>query len=100
MGVPGRVPGSAPARQGRTEGARRDVADTPLGPRTLLAGRFVLEDLLDESDEARFWRATDRVLARNVAVHVLPDSDPRASRLLEAARASALVTDGHLLRVL
>jgi serine/threonine protein kinase len=76
------------------------VADTPLGPATVLAGRFVLEDLLDESDEARFWRATDRVLARSVAVHVLPADDPRASQLLDAARASALVTDGHLLRVL
>ncbi|MDX6299936.1 MAG: eukaryotic-like serine/threonine-protein kinase [Nocardioidaceae bacterium] len=76
------------------------MADTPLGPATVLAGRFVLEDLLDETDGARFWRATDRVLARNVAVHVLPDDDPRASQLLDAARASALVTDGHLLRVL
>ena len=63
------------------------MADTPLGPATVLAGRFVLEDLLDETDEARFWRATDRVLARSVAVHVLPDSDPRAGQLLDAARA-------------
>jgi hypothetical protein len=60
----------------------------------------MLEDLLDETDGARFWRATDQILARNVAVHVLPDSDPRAEALLTAARTSALVTDGHLLRVL
>jgi serine/threonine protein kinase len=76
------------------------VADTPLGPGSVLAGRFRLEDLLDENDGARFWRATDRVLARNVAVHVLPDSDPRADALLTAARRSALVSDVRLLRVL
>jgi len=66
----------------------------------VLAGRFRLEDLLDENDGARFWRATDRTLARSVAVHVLPDTDPRASALLRAARSSALVSDPRLLRVL
>ena len=76
------------------------MAETPVGPGTLLAGRFSLDDLLDESGGARFWRATDRTLARSVAVHVLPDTDPRATSLLTAARTSALVGDGHLLRVL
>jgi hypothetical protein len=60
----------------------------------------MLEDLLDDTDGARFWRATDQILARNVAVHVLADSDPRSDALLTAARTSALVTDAHLLRVL
>ena len=69
-------------------------------PGTVLARRFALEDLLEENDGAGFWRATDRVLARNVAVHVIPLSDPRCDALLTAARRSALVTDGHLLRVL
>jgi hypothetical protein len=77
-----------------------DVATTPIGRGTLLAGRFELEDLLGEVDDARFWRATDRILARSVAVHVIPASDPRAVGLLSAARTSATVTDGHLLRVL
>ena len=76
------------------------MAGTPFTRGTLLAGRFALDDLLDEHDGASFWRATDRTLARSVAVHVLPDSDPRAARLLTAARTSALVSDGHLLRVL
>ncbi len=76
------------------------MAQTPVGPGTLLAGRFSLDDLLDESGGARFWRATDRTLARSVAVHVLPETDPRATSLLTAARTSALVGDGHLLRVL
>ncbi|MEO5710556.1 MAG: protein kinase family protein [Nocardioidaceae bacterium] len=76
------------------------MSETPFGPGTVLAGRFTLDDLLDDTDGARFWRATDQTLARSVAVHVLADSDPRADSLLTAARTSALVSDGHLLRVL
>ena len=76
------------------------MADSPFGPGTVLAGRFTLDDLLDDTDGARFWRATDQILARSVAVHVIAESDPRADALLTAARTSALVTDGHLLRVL
>ncbi|MGN6575273.1 MAG: protein kinase family protein, partial [Nocardioides sp.] len=73
---------------------------TPVGPGTLLAGRFVIEDLLDDTGGARFWRATDKILARSVAVHVIADDDPRSEALLNAARTSATVSDGHLLRVL
>jgi hypothetical protein len=76
------------------------VPDTPVGPGTVLAGRFVLEDLVNDYEGARFWRATDKILARSVAVHVIDSSDPRAAALLSAARTSATVTDGHLLRVL
>jgi len=76
------------------------VAATPFGPGTVLAGRFTLDDLIGDTDGARFWRATDRTLARNVAVHVIAEGDERADSLLTAARTSALVTDGHLLRVL
>jgi hypothetical protein len=76
------------------------VAETPVGPGTPLAGRFVLEDLLDDTEGARFWRATDTILARSVAVHVISAEDPRSEALLNAARTSATVSDGHLLRVL
>src|SRR4051794_11396534 len=76
------------------------MAETPFRPGTVLAGRFTLDVLLDEHGGARFWRATDQTLARSVAVHLLPASDPRADSLLTAARTSALVSDGHLLRVL
>jgi hypothetical protein len=76
------------------------VADSLIGPGTVLAGRFVLEDLLDESGGAKFWRAMDRTLARHVTVHVVERTDPRAHALITAARTSATVTDGHLLRVL
>jgi hypothetical protein len=76
------------------------VADNPLGPGTVLAGRFRLEDLLQETDGAKFWRATDLTLARSVAVNVVSADDARADALLIAARTSATVTDGHFLRVL
>jgi len=71
-----------------------------VGPGTLLAGRYRLDDLLAESRGARFWRATDTILARNVAIHAVPSDDPRAAGLLAAARLSATVVDPHLLRVL
>jgi hypothetical protein len=77
-----------------------DVTTGAIGPGTLLAGRYRLDDLLAESEDARFWRATDTVLARSVAIHAVPSDDPRADDLLEAARVSATVSDPHLLRVL
>lgn len=70
------------------------------GAGTLLAGRYRFEDLLTEHDGAHFWRATDTVLARSVAIHAVPSDDPRAAGLMEAARLSATVNDSHLLRVL
>lgn len=76
------------------------MAENSIGPGTVLAGRFRLEDLLSDTDGAKCWRATDRILARSVAVHVVALGDPRAGALLDAARASATVTDGHFLRVL
>jgi hypothetical protein len=66
----------------------------------MLGGRYRLEDLLSEHEGARFWRATDTVLARSVAVHALASTDARAPGVLDAARRSARVTDPHFLRVL
>lgn len=76
------------------------VSDHGVGPGSVVAGRFRLEDLLEEAGGARFWRATDLTLARDVGVHVLPIDDPRAPAALTAARTSALVSDSHILRVL
>lgn len=76
------------------------MTTSSIGPGTVLGGRYRLDDLLSESDGARFWRGTDTVLARNVAIHAVPTDDPRAGDLLGAARRSATVIDPHLLRVL
>ena len=66
----------------------------------VLADRYRLDDLLAESGGGRFWRALDQVLHRPVAVHVLPAGDPRADRLLDAARTAGPGADRRLLRVL
>jgi serine/threonine protein kinase len=89
---------SNPAEEGYSR-----VNDGPpiaMSPGTVLGGRYRLEVLLSEHGGARFWRATDTVLARNVAVHVVPSDDPRAPAVLDAARRSAGVTEQHFLRVL
>lgn len=73
---------------------------TSIRPGDVLAGRYRLDDLLSESRGARFWRAFDQVLARPVAVHVIPAEDARAGALLDAARRSVVVKDRRFLRVL
>jgi hypothetical protein len=69
-------------------------------PGRQFAGRYRVEDLLAERAGASLWRAVDEVLRRSVAVDVLPSDSPRASALVQAARRSAVVTDGRFLRVL
>ena len=63
-------------------------------PGALLGGRYRLDDLLDDIDGARFWRATDTVLARSVAVHALDESDPRTLEHRVDARVSATAWRG------
>jgi len=69
-------------------------------PGDVLADRYRLVDLLSENHGARFWRATDTVLARHVAIHLVAVEDERAEALRDAARRSATIHDPHLLRVL
>ncbi len=69
-------------------------------PGDVLAGRYLLVDLLSESGNGRFWRAHDRTLDRHVAVHVIAASDDRAESMMAAARRSATVLDRRILRVL
>lgn len=76
------------------------MTDKPIGRGTVLAGRFRLEDLVQDTDGAKLWRAIDQTLARSVAVNVIDIADPRSDALLVAARTSATITEGHFLRVL
>ncbi|MEP6526651.1 MAG: protein kinase family protein [Nocardioidaceae bacterium] len=76
------------------------MAAGTVGPGTVVATRYLVEDLISDHAGAKAWRATDSVLARSVAVQVLPVSDSRAADLLAAARSSARVLDGRFLRVL
>lgn len=69
-------------------------------PGDVLAGRYRLTVLLHERSGGRFWRAFDQVLARDVALHLIAEDDPRADELRDAARRSATIHDPRLLRVL
>jgi putative peptidoglycan lipid II flippase len=66
----------------------------------VLAGRYRVEDLLDEDAGVRSWRAVDAVLSRPVLVQTLPAGDPRAAEVTAAARAAAQVRDSRFLQVL
>jgi putative peptidoglycan lipid II flippase len=70
------------------------------GPSSVVAGRYRVEDLLDSVGGVRSWRAVDEVLSRAVYIQTLPADDPRAERIVEAARAAALVRDSRFLHVL
>lgn len=89
-----------PARGPTTGRSRSAPVPHAIGPGDVLADRYRLIDLLDESGGGRFWRAHDKILERHVAVHVLADDDARAAQLMEAARRSATVPDRRILRVL
>ncbi|GAC1384488.1 MAG: hypothetical protein NVSMB48_19790 [Marmoricola sp.] len=71
-----------------------------IGPGSVLGGRYRIDVLLSEVGSARFWLGIDTVLSRKVAIHTVPNTDERAARLLEAARASASVVQANILRVL
>lgn len=71
-----------------------------IGPGTVLANRYRLDDLLEEANSAWIWRATDLVLVRDVSVRFVLATDPRAVALLDAARTSSAITGMGLLRVL
>ena len=48
-------------------------------PGDVLADRYRLTDLLTESAGGRFWRAFDKVLQRDVAVHIISSTRPRTA---------------------
>lgn len=72
-------------------------------PNRRLAGRYVLEELIDAGGMAVVWRARDEVLARMVAVKVLREdlaSDPGfAKRFQREAVAAARLTHPNIVSV-
>ena len=83
---------------------------TPSGPRTpdlrageLLAGRYRLTRLVSDAGPATVWQATDEVLARAVAVKLLPASGrggaAAARPFLEAAGRAGVLSHPGLARV-
>jgi eukaryotic-like serine/threonine-protein kinase len=72
-------------------------------PNRRLAGRYVLDQLIDTGGMAVVWRARDEVLARTVAVKILRDdlgSDPEfAKRFQREAVAAARLTHPTIVSV-
>ncbi|HEX6197929.1 MAG TPA: protein kinase family protein [Jiangellaceae bacterium] len=71
-----------------------------VGPGRLVAGRYRVEDLLDEVGAVRSWRAVDEVLSRPVFVQTVPSDDPAAGALTAAARDASHVADPRFLQIL
>jgi tRNA A-37 threonylcarbamoyl transferase component Bud32 len=74
-----------------------------LAPNRRLAGRYILEELIDTGGMAEVWRARDEVLARTVAVKILRDDlarDPGfAKRFQREAVAAARLTHPNIVSV-
>ena len=71
-----------------------------VGPGRLVAGRYRVEDLLDEVGAVRSWRAIDEVLSRPVYVQTVPNDDNAADVLTAAARTASHVADPRFLQIL
>jgi putative peptidoglycan lipid II flippase len=69
-------------------------------PGAVLAGRYVVEDLLGQEAGSESWRAHDRILARSVVLQLLPSASPQADQMLAAAKQASRVTDSRILQVL
>ena len=69
-------------------------------PGTVLADRYVVEDLLAEEGDSNSWRARDRILARSVVLQILPSDSAYAEELLTAAKRASRVADPRILQVL
>ena len=87
--------------------SRRDEEKTAQAPKPLelhsghrLAKRYRLEECITRLDGFSSWRAVDEKLRRAVGVHVLPAGHERASAVLSAARATALLGDPRFVQVL
>ncbi len=69
-------------------------------PGSVLADRYVIEDLLAVEGESHSWRARDKILARSVVLQILPSSSPYAADLVAAAKRASRVADTRILQVL
>ncbi len=68
----------------------------PIGPGTVLAGRYVLGPVLGRGGAADVYRTEDRLLSREVAVKVLREStDDPSDRARFVAEARTLANLGH-----
>lgn len=69
-------------------------------PGSVLADRYVIEDLLTREGEAESWRAHDKILSRSVVLQVVPSTSDFAAPLLDSAKRASRVSDTRILQVL
>jgi serine/threonine protein kinase len=75
------------------------LSTSVIEPGTRLAGRYRLDDRVSEAGGSTFWKATDEILARSVAVLTFAPGFPRVSDVVTAARAASRLTDPRLTQV-
>jgi hypothetical protein len=75
------------------------LSTSVIEPGTRLAGRYRLDDRVSEAGGSTFWKATDEILARAVAVLTFAPGFPRVSDVVTAARAASRLTDPRLTQV-
>ncbi|GAA4115822.1 hypothetical protein GCM10022415_12490 [Knoellia locipacati] len=71
-----------------------------VGPGTTLDGRYTTQRRIEQRHGCERWTADDTTLGRSVVVLCLPDSDHRASAVLDAGRRAAGLDTPTLHRVL
>ncbi|GGB90390.1 hypothetical protein N798_04010 [Knoellia flava TL1] len=71
-----------------------------VGPGTTLDGRYTTQRRIEQRHGCERWTADDTTLGRSVVVLCLPDSDHRASAVLDAGRRAASLDTPTLHRVL
>lgn len=71
-----------------------------VGPGTTLDGRYTTSRRIEQRHGCERWTADDTTLGRSVVVLCLPDSDHRASAVLDAGRRAASLDTPTLHRVL
>ena len=76
------------------------TTNTWAGIRREQVGRYLLEDLVVETDNSTMWRAFDPALRRPVGARLLPLTDPRVPALRAAAQEASRVDERQLVRVL
>lgn len=69
-------------------------------PGTVLADRYLVEDMLAEEGPSASWRAHDQILSRSVVLQMVPSSSASAGRLLASAKKASRVADPRILQVL
>jgi serine/threonine protein kinase len=75
------------------------LSTSVIEPGTRLAGRYRLDDRVSEAGGSTFWKATDEILARSVAVLTFAPGFPRVHDVVTAARAASRLTDPRLTQV-